>query len=144
MPIVRIQGVELPYEETDIISFPEGLIGMPRLRRMVLVRQTDVEPFLWLASLDDERIAFLVVDPRVVVADYAPEPPEAVRDLLGVEGEERAVALAIMLVAPEWTESTVNLRAPIFVAASTMRGVQAVLHESPYGPAHRLPLAAVA
>src|SRR3954469_3804630 len=77
MPTICIQGVELAYEETSIIKFEEGLIGFPELKRMVLVRQSSVEPFLWFASLDDASIAFLVVDPRPLFPGYENELQKA-------------------------------------------------------------------
>jgi flagellar assembly factor FliW len=141
MPTIKIQGTDLPYNDSDVIVFHEGLIGMPHLRRMVLVRQEDIAPFLWLAPLDDPRLAFLVVDPRDVYADYAPALDE-VKSRLGLAGAEAPLVLATVVVETDWSRSTVNLRAPLVLAASTMRGVQAVLADSPYRLDEPLPTAA--
>ena len=130
MPTIHIQGVDLAYEETSIITFDEGLIGFPELKRMVLVRQSSIEPFLWLASLDDASIAFLVVDPRQLFPDYLAESQTAAHQL-PVE-DEAPLVLAMVLIAPEWKESTVNLRAPLFISPSTMHGAQFALSDSPY------------
>ena len=72
MPTIRIQGTDLTYEEKDIIRFDEGLIGMPHLRRMVLINQTDIAPFLLLCSLDDSQLAFLVLEAVVHFPRYTP------------------------------------------------------------------------
>jgi flagellar assembly factor FliW len=132
MPTIRIQGTDLPYDEAAIITFAEGLIGLPQLRRMVLISQEGLAPFLWLASLDDPEVTFLVVEPREIFPDYAPGIPAAMRGQLGAGAEERVLLLSITLIAAELAQSTVNLRAPIVVAASTMRGTQIVLNDSPY------------
>lgn len=140
MPTIRLQGQEIPYDEADIITFDEGLIGMPHLRRMVCVRQNDIEPFLWLASLDDASVAFLVVDPRSLFERYAPATPADVRVSLGHKGDAPLLTLAIVLIAADWQRSTVNLRAPLIVSAASMRGVQTVLTESAYRADEPLPL----
>ena len=141
MSTIRIQGADLAYEESSIITFAEGLIGLPRLRRMVLVRQTDIEPFMWLASLDDPAVAFLVVDPRELFHDYALPAMGQLAAHLDLDEGEAPLVLTIVTVAPEWAESTANLRAPLLISASSMRGAQSVLADTAYRVAERLPLA---
>ena len=140
MSIIRIQGTELSYHESDIITFAEGMIGLPHLRRMVLISQSDIEPFLWLASLDDPSVVFLVIEARGVFPDYAPSVPEAVRTALGMTAQETPLMLTIALITPEWTNSTINLRAPLIVSPVTMRAAQIVLSDSAYRLDQQLPV----
>ena len=139
MQMIHIQGTELSYEETDIIKFEEGLIGLPRLNRMVLVHQPDIKPFLWLASLDDPDTAFLVVDPRLLFPDYDPTLADPRHIHPSADSDETPLVLALALINPDWRSSTVNLRAPLFVSPSTMRGLQMVLTDSPYALNEPLP-----
>jgi flagellar assembly factor FliW len=139
MSTICIQGTELSYGESDIITFAEGMIGLPHLRRMVVISQPEIEPFLWLASLDDPSVVFLVIEPRGVFPDYAPQVPDAVRAALGLAQDESPLLLTIALIAAEWTESTVNLRAPLMVAAKTMRAAQIVLSDNTYRVDQLLP-----
>lgn len=132
MPNITVLKQEITYDEADIINFPEGLVGLPRLRRMVLVHRPDLAPFLWLASLDDPSVAFVVVNPRAIFAGY--EASEDVRQLAALPSDEEPVLLAIVLVSEEWTQSSVNLRAPLVVSPRTMTGRQVVLS----GGVHRL------
>lgn len=125
MPNITVLKQEITYDEADIITFPEGLVGLPRLRRMVLVRRPDLEPFLWLASLDDPSVAFVVVNPRAIFAGY--KASEEMRHLAALPGDEEPVLLAIVLVAEEWAQSSVNLRAPLLISPRTMTGRQVVL-----------------
>lgn len=144
MPTICIQGTELAYDEADIITFDEGLIGLPHLRRMVLVRQSNIAPFLWLASLDDPQAAFLVVNPGALFPTYQPPLSAEITQRLGLNEGETPVALSIVLIAPDWTQSTINLRAPIFVCARTMRSAQIVLTDTAYKLDEPLPLAKAA
>lgn len=144
MPTLRIQGTDLSYDEADIITFDEGLIGLPHLRRMVLVRQDDIAPLLWLASLDDPRVAFLVVEPHTLFSNFELRLPDDshFRDI--VSGDETPVVLAIVLIASDWAQSTINLRAPLFISARTMHGAQIALTDSPYRVDEPLPFALAA
>lgn len=142
MSTIRIQGTELSYTDSDIITFAEGMIGLPHLRRMVLINQSDIEPLLWFASLDDPSVVFLVIEPRTAFPDYAPQVPEAVRAALGLAADESPLLLAIALIAAAWTESTINLRAPLMVATGTLRAAQIVLSDSAYRLDQPLPFQA--
>ena len=137
MTIVRIHGAELNCEAPDVIEFEEGLIGMPRLRRMVLVRQQGLEPLLWLVPQDDPEAAFLVIDPRQVFEGYDPPAPR------GWEGE-RCLVLSTVRVAPDWRATTINLRAPVFVSPSRMRGLQCLLGDGRFRYDEPLPPALLA
>lgn len=141
MATIRVQGTELTYEEKDIIRFDEGLVGMPQLRRMVLIHYTEIAPLLLLGSLDDPQVAFLVLETKAHVPDYAPSFPASLKQQLGrTEGEE-FLTLVTVTIAPEWTESTMNLRAPIVIAPGAMRGAQSVLMDSIYKLDEPLPFA---
>ncbi len=144
MPTIRIQGTDLTYSESDIITFDEGLIGMPHLHRMVLVHESELDPFLWAASLDDLHAAFLVVDPGVIFTDYSPPLPGEACSRLGLADGETPLLLATVLIAPDFRESTTNLRAPLVIAGSTMRGMQTVLLDTSYRIDEPLPLALTA
>jgi flagellar assembly factor FliW len=136
MPAIKINGQDHFYEEDRIIEFTEGLIGLPRLRRAALIEPDGYAPFRWLASIDDESVRFIVVDPNEIYADYdagAFLPPD------GPEGEKVSL-LAIVKVSSDWQKTTVNLRAPIFVDHLTKRAAQIILSESDYQLEEALPL----
>lgn len=132
MSAIIIKGQEYSYEEKDIINFSEGLIGLPNIRRAVLVPLIDCEPFFWLASMEDEKYRFVVVNPHEIFPNY--NPSEFV-----VLNEYETKVLVIVKVSSDWEKTTINLRAPILVNAESNRGVQMVLSESPYKLAEVLP-----
>lgn len=144
MPTLTIQGTEISYDEKDIITFPEGLVGLPHLRRMVVVRQSVIEPFLWLVSLDEDATAFVVADARSLFPGYSPVLPadSAFRETLNAD--DNPAVLAIVLIAPDWQRSTANLRAPLFISPRTMKGAQIVLTDNSFSVGEPLPLAMAA
>lgn len=132
MPSIFIKGQEYSYSEEQIINFSEGLIGLPNLRRAVLVPLPDCEPFFWLASMNDEKYRFVVVNPHEIFPDY--NPSEFV-----ILNEYETKFLVIVKVSSDWQKTTINLRAPILINAKSKRGVQMVLAESPYRLTETLP-----
>ena len=132
MPSITIKGENFSYREDEIISFNEGLIGLPDLRRAVLIPLSGCEPFCWLASPDDERFRFIVVNPNEIFADYNPANFVVLNEL-------ETKVLAIVKVSSDWQKTTINLRAPILINTESNRAVQMVLSESPYGLAEALP-----
>jgi len=144
MPTLRIQGNEIPYEEKDIITFPEGLIGLPHLTRMVAVKEATIEPFIWFAAVNGDDVAFVVAEAYSLFPNYEAKLPadSNMNDLLAEN--EVPVVLAIVLIDTDWQKSTANLRAPLFISAKTMRGAQVVLNDNSFSVAEPLPLAAAA
>jgi flagellar assembly factor FliW len=132
MPTITIKGNQHNYEESDIITFSEGLIGLPDIRRAVVISMTEFEPFCWLAPLESEETRFVVVDPKQVFEGYHPEQY--------IRTQAREVqTYTIVTIASDWTKTTINLRAPILVDKKTHRGSQQILSESPYHFAEALP-----
>lgn len=132
MPTVKIQNAELHYEESDVITLEEGLIGLSGLRQMVLVGQQTIDPFMWLASIDVSGMAFLVIEPQLLFTDYA-LPLQSDCD------EENFLALALVKLESDWANTTMNLRAPIVINRKTKRGAQIVLTETDYSLTEHLP-----
>lgn len=131
MPTINIKGQDFPFVESDVINFSEGLVGLPELRRAVLVPLADCEPFCWLASPDDEKTRFIVVNPNEIFEDYKP---------FAFAGDEsRDATLVIVKVCSDWRRTTVNLRAPIFVDSASRDARQVVLTDSDYRLSEELP-----
>ncbi|MHA1290451.1 MAG: flagellar assembly protein FliW, partial [Candidatus Thorarchaeota archaeon] len=60
----------LEVSEKDIINIKGGLIGMPELKRFILMEFDEASPLHWLQSLDDSRIGFVVSDPSLFSDNY--------------------------------------------------------------------------
>lgn len=53
----------LEFEEEDIIHLKEPLLGFPLSHRFLLFPYSEMSSYLWLQSLDEPEIAFLVLNP---------------------------------------------------------------------------------
>src|ERR1044071_4727273 len=104
MPSITIKGQKYSYLDDEIIHFTEGLVGLPEMRRAVLIPLPEYEPFFWLASMDDERNRFIVIDPHEIFSDYKPAE-------FAVLDESDTNTLVIVKISSDWQKTTVNLRA---------------------------------
>ena len=130
--MITIKEKEYSYSESEIINFAEGLIGLPEMRRAVLIPMDEYAPFCWLTSVDDEKSRFVVVNPHEIFAAYK---PFAAKDTVA----SKMQTLAIVKISSDWQKTTINLRAPIFINAENNSGAQKVLTESDYQFAESLP-----
>lgn len=129
--MINIQGKDYSYEHSEILDFAEGIIGFPEMRRAVLVPFAEDTPFCWLASLDNEDVRFIVVNPNQIFNDYKPDSV--------LETDAKLDALTIVKISSDWRKTTFNLRAPIFVNAKTRRAAQIILDNTDYKHAEALP-----
>ncbi len=132
MTSINIKEQEFSYGDDEIINFSEGLVGLPAMRRAVLIPLPEFAPFCWLASLEDEKTRFIVVNPYEIFADYNPAQ-------FAILDESATKTLVIVKISSDWQKTTVNLRAPLFINKESNRGVQLVLNDSPYQLSETLP-----
>jgi flagellar assembly factor FliW len=144
MPTLTIQGTSLQYDEKDVLTFDEGLIGLPDLRRMVIVSQTTIAPLFWLASLDHNGVALVIAKTNGIFPAYAPVVPPDCSFHSRLEEDDNPVTFGIVLIESEWQKSTVNLRAPIFVSMRTRHGAQVILPDNGHSVSEPLPMAMAA
>ncbi|MFQ5508847.1 MAG: flagellar assembly protein FliW [Leptospirillia bacterium] len=130
---------DIEVDADTVITFPQGLVGMPELARFVLIEGSG--PLKWLQSLDDADATFVVIDSEEVITDYEISPTTDDLNVV-VSAPEAELPLVAMLIVtiPEddLSKATTNLMAPLIVNVDRKVGVQAVL---PDGYPVRHPLA---
>jgi len=62
------------FASPHAIRFPRGIPGFEGCRSFVLMATEDEGPLRYLTAIDGPKAAFLVIDPRRVLADYQPRP----------------------------------------------------------------------
>ncbi len=118
---------DLEVDESKIINFPAGLIGLPNVNRFVLIDHKDT-PLKWLQSLDDEDIAFIVVSPDYIVDEFSLNLDRSVRQYIQLEDDNDLAVLVTMRVKGE--DVIANFHGPIVINSRAMKGVQVVLDHS--------------
>ena len=119
--------------EQDVVHFSEGLLGFDNAQRFVVIQHKEGSPFCWLQSLDKGDLAFLVVDPAIYVANYAPEMPERVAEDLELKEETpRLVYTIVTIPHGKPDDMSLNLAGPLLINVESRKAKQVVLDPDVY------------
>jgi flagellar assembly factor FliW len=128
---------QLEARDPNIIEFLEGIPGFEGCRRWVLIGSDELAPLRCLLAFDAPEPSFLTVDPVVIVPEYRYRINPATQALLGAQTGDVLLWLAIVTLT-ENREGTANLKAPIVINTSRMRGCQTILDEPAYTVDHSI------
>jgi len=133
--------METPAASTgNQVRLPMGLLGFEQIKDYVLLANPAEEPFAWLQVEANASLAFIVIDPFLVMPDYQPDIPQADVDFLGLKEAADAVLLNIVTVNGP-NQATVNLKGPIVINRHTHLGKQVILaNAADYSVQHPLPV----
>ncbi len=129
---------EVEYDPDNLLHFPTGLIGLPKLHNFVVMPNKKQGPLFWIQSVDDPDIAFVLTDPTNFFLDYQLQPEDSERQSLQLENGDECFILSIVTV-PADQKITLNLTAPILFAPKTNRAIQVIMENSPYSTKTPLP-----
>ena len=121
---------EVEVQESDIITFEQGLLGFVDLKRFTLLPIEKDLPFLLLQSLEDVDVSFVLAYPYAFKPDYSFEISEEDQEFLQIESEAEVLTYAIVTMNATWAESTLNLLAPIVLNIHKKVAKQIVLQSS--------------
>jgi flagellar assembly factor FliW len=108
------------------VRLPMGLLGFERMKDYLLIANPEEEPFGRLQVKGDTSLAFVVINPFLIVPDYHPDIPQADVKFLGLNGTEDALLLNIVTVHKQG-QATMNLKGPIVINRNSGVGKQVVI-----------------
>ncbi|MGE3272442.1 MAG: flagellar assembly protein FliW [Chloroflexota bacterium] len=117
----------IEISETAVIAFPEGVPGFERHQRFALIEDQKLAPFSWLQSLHDPLVGFLVIEPGLLVADYAFDIADPDVELLELNDPSEARVLSILVVPEDVRAMTANLQAPLILNPEKRIAKQVIL-----------------
>lgn len=129
---------KLKVKPEHILDFPQGLIGFCSAKRFVLIDEPSSERFLWLTSVDQPDLSFLVVRAEEVISNYEPAVEKADLEFLGLKSIEDAEVFNIVTLPHRLEGATVNLQSPVLINPKTRLGKQIVLEHGRYPIQHPL------
>ncbi|GAB4009617.1 MAG: flagellar assembly protein FliW [Bdellovibrio sp.] len=121
---------ELEVDKKDILTFAEGLFGFEQLTRFFVVDPGDQTFILWLQSVDDAKVAFPILEPKIFKNDYSIKLLPSELSSLSLENLNDATIYAILTIPKNVTEMSANLKAPIIINNKSKNARQIVLQDS--------------
>ena len=120
----------LEINDDSVLTFPSGLLGFPESRRYVILDHDTEAPFKWLQSLDEPALAFVIIDPDLLLADYHIEVAgDALAEVQGNEESDLATAVILTIPSEDPGRMTANLRGPLLMNQRTKLCKQLVLSD---------------
>lgn len=127
---------EIEVRDEDVIIFPDGLLGFPQFHRYLLLADPRHEPFVWMQSLDEADLAFVLINPVLVNPDYKVETSPEDVGVLEIRDPSRVQVLVIVSIPENPLEMTANLKGPLVINPASMKAKQVVLMSEKYGTKH--------
>jgi flagellar assembly factor FliW len=110
---------------SDLLQFPQGLIGYEDKDRWVLLADSSNEAVGWLQSMTDSELALAVISPRRFIPEYRFHVSSHALELIELDDLDRAFVLVV--VAKTNGVLTANLKAPVIVNLDRRLGCQMVV-----------------
>lgn len=126
---------EVEIEDEKILHFQNGLFGFEEYKDYTILYDIDAgeEPFFsWLQCVTEKSLAFPVVNPQKVKADYDPVVEDALLEPLGELAPEDLVVLLLATVPQNVKKASANLKAPLIINAGTRQGIQIIVENADY------------
>lgn len=123
---------EIEIDESKIITFEDGIIGFPDMKKFTLIFDEEKEgrpSISWLQSMDEPEIAFPVMDPLFVCETYNPSVEDELLKNLGTIKEDNLYVLVTVTVPQDIKELAVNLKAPIVINTDTRKASQIIVED---------------
>ncbi|MCR5494047.1 MAG: flagellar assembly protein FliW [Treponema sp.] len=116
-------------DEKQLVTFPDGIMGFEQYKKYALIN-SEYEPFIWLQSLDDANLAFLLVDPFLICSEYEADIDDASLKHIGIQSPEDLVVMTIVTIPSDGSAITANFLGPIVINRKNNKCIQVVLNDS--------------
>lgn len=113
----------------QIIKIPEGLFGFEDFTEFKLV-DSEFEPFLWLQSTENEKLAFLIVDPFLISSDYETDIDDETLAKIGIKSPEEIIIMTIVTVPKNGGIITANFQGPLVINKTNHFCMQVILNDN--------------
>ena len=103
----------IDVQEDEVIHLVDGLLGFSDCSRFTLVEDELGEPFQWMQSLDQPSLAFVVIDPSLLLTEYHFSVKKDQIKELKTDKVEDLQVFTIVTMSGNILDVTVNLQGPI-------------------------------
>jgi flagellar assembly factor FliW len=130
----------LEIRSDTVIRFEAGIPGFVALRDFALV-ETQRDDLVWLQSVDDAGLTFLLADPFAVVPGFEVNIPTPDLAAIGVHAAADGLLVLVMTQLEGGVPVSANLQSPVVIDRVSGRGRQVVLPDSTWGMHHPITIA---
>ncbi len=122
----------LEIDDQAVVTFTGPIIGFQDYRRFVVLPGPEDSGLQWLQSIDSGELAFIIMDPRAVVPDYAIKLGAHELAELAVDSVDQLDVYTLLVVPKNPEQVRTNLKAPVLINPAQRLGKQTILENSSY------------
>lgn len=121
---------EITVKKEDIINFTDGMYGFEDYKRYIILKDAPGDDVLFLQSLDNMELSFVLIDPYAIFKDYNPVLTEEDLRELNTIDEDELKYLVIAIIKEDVRQSVVNLKSPVAINPKLKTAKQVILQNS--------------
>ncbi|MBQ7969534.1 MAG: flagellar assembly protein FliW [Treponema sp.] len=126
--LTKTNGV-VQVQDDKILIFEEGLFGFEDYKKFALI-DSEYEPFIWLQSIENQNLAFLIIDPFLVCSSYEADIDDSSLAKIGVTRPEDVVIMTIVTVPQDGSAITANFQGPLVINKQNKKCLQVILTDN--------------
>ena len=117
----------IDVDERQKIRIPQGLFGFENLKDYVLL-DAEQQPFYWLQSVDEQKTAFILINPVLFRHDYEVNANNEDMAEIGLSSLDGALVFSLVTALDD-EKVTANLQGPLIINRDTREGKQIILND---------------
>ena len=125
----------IEVDEKQKLNIPEGILGFEDYKEFIII-DAEHQPFLWLQSIEEKNLAFVLINPFLFRKDYEINITKDEEKKIGLTSAEDALIFVIVTIPPDGSPMTANLQGPIVINKQNMTAAQAVLSDARWRTKH--------
>ncbi len=121
---------EMEIKASSILHFAQPPFGFEKYKTFALIYDKTIgSSIVWMQSLEEPALCFLLMDPTPLEAFFAPKLSEAGEKLLGKTLDGTYECWVMMSIPGRAQDTTLNLKSPIFINPQTNCAAQIMLEQ---------------
>ena len=121
---------KISVNKEDVIHFSNGIYGFEKYKKYVILKDNLEDDVMFLQSLDNMELSFVLIDPYAIFQKYEPILNEEDLAELDVTNESDLKFLVIAIIKENIKNSVVNLRSPIAINPRIKLANQVILQNT--------------
>jgi len=134
MKITSREFGEFEIKDEDVIKFNRPIFGFEDKDSFVILKDSPEDDIMYLQSIDDENLHFIIVDPYAILPKYEPQLSSDDIEVLKIKKSEISDLryMLIAIITENIENSVVNLKNPIVINSKNKQAIQAMLENEDY------------
>lgn len=129
---------EVDIEETEIITFTNGIPGFLEERKFIILPFGEDTGISVMQSVGNSGLAFVVTNPFFFFKEYDFTLDDQAVEHIELESDKDATVYVILTVQEPFDKTTANLQAPVVINNKKNLGKQAILTNTNYQTKHAI------